>query len=90
MGIVHASAAPPPPPPSLSSELPPSLVKKDFPKASNGVDRLENPGTIEDLHKKCKGTVCNLCHLFPFLLLCLFGLHPSAEVRIFFFLDFIT
>ena len=67
MGNVHAASAPPPPPPSsLSPELPPSLAKKDLPTSLDGSERLENPGTIEDLHKKCKGTVLILCHLYPF------------------------
>lgn len=77
MGIVHAASAPPPPPPSLSPELPPSLAKKDLTAALDGVERLENPGTIEDLHKKCKGTTSNLCHFF--LLLLSFRTSPSRR-----------
>ena len=41
MGNVIAAAPPGPPP------LPPALVVEEKP--------LENPGTVEDLHKKTKG-----------------------------------
>lgn len=41
MGNVLASGPPPPPP------APPALVPDQKP--------LENPGTVEDLHKKTKG-----------------------------------
>lgn len=54
MGNVHASSAPPPPPPpTLNPELP-SLAKKDLTISLDGSENLGNPGTIEDLHKKCK------------------------------------
>ncbi len=43
MGNVLASGPPVPPP------LPPALVVDEHP--------LENPGTVEDLHKKTKGCI---------------------------------
>ncbi|KAI4494590.1 PREDICTED: mitochondrial import receptor subunit TOM40 homolog 1 [Polistes canadensis] len=59
MGNVSASSAPPPPPPPTSVPTVPLQFEKTDP--TTGVapstpisDRLENPGTIEDLHKKCK------------------------------------
>ena len=42
MGNVMASGPPPPPPP-------PTLIVNIDDKP------LENPGTVEDLHKRCKG-----------------------------------
>lgn len=55
MGNVHAASAPPPPlpPPSLTPELPSSLAKIDS-VSSNESQKLQNPGTIEDLNKKCR------------------------------------
>ncbi|KAG7199538.1 hypothetical protein KM043_014149 [Ampulex compressa] len=65
MGNVSAAGLPPPPPPSTLSPTPPpspgllpNLGKQDlqadaFPQAETP-GLLENPGTIEDLHKKCK------------------------------------
>jgi hypothetical protein len=44
MGNVLASGPPPPPPP-----LPPKIIVDVEEKP------LENPGTVEDLHKKTKG-----------------------------------
>lgn len=57
--VLAASAPPPPPPPPPASGLLPNLGKQDsaaglYPTTEVG-DQLENPGTIEDLHKKCKG-----------------------------------
>ncbi|XP_015587200.1 mitochondrial import receptor subunit TOM40 homolog 1 [Cephus cinctus] len=63
MGNVLAASAPlaPPPPPSPLPPSPgfsPSLSKPDeetgLGSPVEASDRLENPGTIEDLHKKCK------------------------------------
>lgn len=67
MGNAHAASAPPPPSASLSFAPPiptPDLMQnvgKDQPSASpspytspESTSRLENPGTIEDIHKKCK------------------------------------
>lgn len=57
MGNVSATSAPPPPPPPTSAPTLPQLEKTD---PTTGVttaqtsEQLENPGTIEDLHKKCK------------------------------------
>lgn len=63
MGNVLAASQPPPPPPLQSTPppLPPNLTKDSTDKGSslqtesifNVADR-ENPGTIEDLHKRCK------------------------------------
>ncbi|XP_012274552.1 mitochondrial import receptor subunit TOM40 homolog 1 [Orussus abietinus] len=57
MGNVLAASAPPPPPPPTSG-LPPNLGKPDPTTVSFGSphtsEHLPNPGTIEDLHKKCK------------------------------------
>ncbi|XP_076638164.1 mitochondrial import receptor subunit TOM40 homolog 1 [Colletes latitarsis] len=56
--VLAAIGPPPPPPPPPAPGLVPNLGKQD---TSTGLitptetsDRLENPGTIEDLHKKCK------------------------------------
>lgn len=58
MGNVLAASQPPPPLP-LTSEprLPkdsPDAVLSSHSEGSFDVDNRENPGTIEDLHKKCK------------------------------------
>ncbi|CAL7942815.1 unnamed protein product [Xylocopa violacea] len=63
MGNVLAATVPPtpsPPPPPTSGLLP-NLEKSDPSNPSDGLhassiysDKLTNPGTIEDLHKKCK------------------------------------
>ena len=55
MGNVHASSSVPPPsmglvpPPPVNLSPPPEVDIK--PKPTN----VNNPGTMEDLHKKCKG-----------------------------------
>ncbi|KAK2575173.1 hypothetical protein KPH14_002575 [Odynerus spinipes] len=59
MGNVSATSAPPPPPPPPSAPvLLPQLGKTDPSTGDTTIaptsERLENPGTIEDLHKKCK------------------------------------
>lgn len=59
MGNVSATSPPPPPPPPTSVPgIIPQLEKTDPSTGITGTtqasDRLENPGTIEDLHKKCK------------------------------------
>lgn len=59
MGNVSATSAPPPPPPPPSAPvLFPQLGKTESSTGATAVaetpDILENPGTIEDLHKKCK------------------------------------
>lgn len=51
MGNVNALSAPPPPP---SPVLPPSAAKKT---ESPLGDSLENPGPLEELHRKCKGNL---------------------------------
>lgn len=55
-----ASAPPPPPPPPPGPGLMPNLGKSDpstnIYAPAEASSRMENPGTIEDLHKKCKGT----------------------------------
>ncbi|CAK9817491.1 Mitochondrial import receptor subunit TOM40 homolog 1 [Anthophora plagiata] len=60
MGNVLAASVPPPPspPPPISGllpnlEKPDSSVESQTPSGTS--DTLENPGTIEDLNKKCKG-----------------------------------
>lgn len=59
MGNVLAASVPPPPsPPPPTSGLLPNLEKPDSSETLNSSrlsDGLKNPGTIEDLHKKCKG-----------------------------------
>lgn len=55
-----ASAPPPPPPPPPGPGLMPNLGKSDpstdIYAPAEASSQMENPGTIEDLHKKCKGT----------------------------------
>lgn len=55
MGNVHAASAPPPPPPppSLTPELSSNLAKIETPSSKDSF-KLSNPGTIEDLNKKCR------------------------------------
>lgn len=60
MGNVLAASVPPPPsPPPPTSDLLPNLEKPDssesLQSSNKFSDGLKNPGTIEDLHKKCKG-----------------------------------
>ena len=67
MGNVLAASVPPPPsPPPPTSGLLPNLEKSDsteiLQSSSNFSDGLKNPGTIEDLHKKCKG-ICTSIRL---------------------------
>ncbi|EZA58298.1 hypothetical protein DMN91_005998 [Ooceraea biroi] len=57
--VIAASAPPPPPPPPPGPGLMPNLGKQDpstavFAPPSETPGQIENPGTIEDLHKKCK------------------------------------
>ncbi|XP_034186142.1 mitochondrial import receptor subunit TOM40 homolog 1 [Osmia lignaria lignaria] len=59
MGNVLAASVPPPPsPPPPTSGLLPNLEKPDLSTglhpSTKSSDSLSNPGTIEDLHKKCK------------------------------------
>lgn len=53
MGNVHAGAAPSPPP--MGFQPPPEPKDTLLQATPAGPDVLENPGTMEDLHKKCKG-----------------------------------
>lgn len=59
-----ASAPPPPPPPPPGPGLMPNLGKPDpstdVYAPTEAPSQVENPGTIEDLHKKCKGTSSEL------------------------------
>lgn len=56
MGNVSATSAPPPPPPPTSAPTLPQLEKTDLTTTNDSTtEHLENPGTIEDLHKRCKG-----------------------------------
>ncbi|OXU29856.1 hypothetical protein TSAR_003026 [Trichomalopsis sarcophagae] len=54
MGNVHAATAPPPP--TMGFQPPPAAEPKDNPVQATpaGPEELPNPGTMEDLHKKCK------------------------------------
>ncbi|XP_014207924.1 mitochondrial import receptor subunit TOM40 homolog 1 [Copidosoma floridanum] len=55
MGNVTASTVPPSPPLSPQPSLaPPSLDKENSISSHNESSRLESPGTMEELHKKCK------------------------------------
>lgn len=51
MGNVHASSNLPPMPPNMTPIPPPTTPQKLPPE-----ERIENPGSVEELHKKCKGT----------------------------------
>lgn len=59
--VLAASAPPPPPPPPPGPGLMPNLGKPDpstdVYAPTEASSQVENPGTIEDLHKKCKGTL---------------------------------
>ena len=64
-GLSSPGSIPPPPPPTVG--VPPGFVKLDesdakTQKTVDGQNGFENPGTIEDLHKKCKG---NRIHFSP-------------------------
>lgn len=50
MGNVQASSNLPPMPPNLTPVPSPSTPQKLPPEV-----RIENPGSVEELHKKCKG-----------------------------------
>lgn len=59
--VMAASVTPPPPPPSPGPGLMPNLPGKQDPSAdayplAEAPTQIENPGTMEDLHKKYKGT----------------------------------
>lgn len=67
MGNVMAASAPPPPPPpsSLPSLTPPSIPPEQqlgqyTPEPKT---QLDNPGTVEDLHKLCKGKFQSSCSM---------------------------
>lgn len=51
MGNVLASSAPPPAPPVVTQAVPETGVTKLEPVTAES----NNPGCMEDLHKKCKG-----------------------------------
>lgn len=57
--VLAASAPPPPPPPPPGPGLMPNLEEPgpltDGYASTEMSSQIENPGTIEDLHKKCKG-----------------------------------
>ena len=55
MGNVHAAGpgAPPPPPPSTGVPLTPKP-----PTEEKNEEEIKNPGSMEDIHKKCKGKPC--------------------------------
>lgn len=54
MGNVHAASAPPPPPPiNLTPPVIPKEQSLDNVKLES--PRLQNPGTVEEIHKVCKG-----------------------------------
>jgi len=50
MGNVQASSNLPPMPPNMTPIPPPTTPQKLPPE-----NRIENPGSVEELHKKCKG-----------------------------------
>lgn len=64
MGNAMAASAPLPPPPSYNPPSGPGLMPNlgkqdpstDVYAPAETPTQIENPGTIEDLHKKCKGT----------------------------------
>lgn len=53
MGNVQASSNLPPMPPNMTPIPPPTTPQKLPPE-----NRIENPGSVEELHKKCKGLFC--------------------------------
>jgi len=73
-----ASAPPPPPPPPPGPGLMPNLGKSDpstdVYAPTEASSQIENPGTIEDLHKKCKGISSKRMSRFSSTLRFLFGL----------------
>lgn len=56
MGNVQASSNLPPMPPNVTPIPLPTTPQKLPPEA-----RIENPGSVEELHKKCKGMVSAVC-----------------------------
>lgn len=55
MGNAHASAAPPVPVPAFASPIDSSAGKSDStPGNESTATNSRNPGTLEDLHKRCK------------------------------------
>lgn len=50
MGNVHASSNLPPMPPNMTP-VPSLSTQQKLPPE----ERIENPGSVEELHKKCKG-----------------------------------
>lgn len=63
MGNVQASSNLPPMPPNTTPIPPPTTPQKLPPE-----NRIENPGSVEELHKKCKGLFC-ICFLSYFIVL---------------------
>lgn len=53
MGNVHASSSPPPPPPTAPPGVTPYSPVPDEGKTS-GQTTIENPGLLEEIHRKCK------------------------------------
>lgn len=92
-----ASAPPPPPPPSPGPGLLPNLGKPDpstdVYAPTEAPSQIENPGTIEDLHKKCKGILSKrmsrlssiLCFLSRLLLV--FFQFITENFQVHYFLD---
>lgn len=67
MGNIHAAgpATPPPPP----APTPHTVTPVDEPKKGEEKEGgIENPGTMEDIHKQCKGKAFLIlfCHLLGF------------------------
>lgn len=57
MGNVNALSAPPSPPsPAPPPPLSPTSTQGTTPSKIDGCNGLENPGPLEELHRKCKGT----------------------------------
>lgn len=52
MGSVQSSSnLSPPMPPNMMTPAPPPSTPQKLPSE----ERIENPGSVEELHKKCKG-----------------------------------
>lgn len=68
MGSVQSSSnLTPPMPPNLMTPAPPPSTPQKLPPE----ERIENPGSVEELHKKCKGMSLVWCipHLFAFTII---------------------
>lgn len=55
MGNVHAASSPPPPPPPTAPPGVPLFSPKLEEIHSAAQVTIDNPGPLEELHRKCKG-----------------------------------